>query len=109
MIRPVLEVAAWIGRRSVRVVSPEPPYEPEPLPDEPIAPVYKGHVPLTTARNPYAGWVPARTDPLVFGPPDSCELQGRRIKPSEDMPYRSCGCGATWHGGPKCWLCGQRA
>lgn len=104
MIRPVLEVAARIGRRSVRTVRPEPPHEPEPLPDEPFAPVYKGHVPLTTARNPYAGWARARTDPLVFGPPGATELQGAGITHGDGWPS-SCPCGVTWRGEGGCWAC----
>lgn len=75
MIRPVLEGAIRLGRRSVRTVSPRPPYLPEPHENEPLAPVYT-FVPLgPTVRED--DWIrpPRYPDPLVFGPPGSGELQ----------------------------------
>jgi hypothetical protein len=77
VIRPVLEAVARIGRPPVRVVSPVPPHDYEPYPDEPFAPAYD-YVPLTGATTQVAGiWRelpgtkhlpdPYGPDPVVFG------------------------------------------
>lgn len=76
MIRPVLEAVARIGRPPVRVVSPVPPHAPEPYPDEPFAPVYRGYVPLRGIEGMLPdSLAPRQPDALVFGPPGSGGLQ----------------------------------
>jgi hypothetical protein len=106
VIRPVLEAVARIGRPSVRTVLPLPPYEPEPLPDEPFAPVY-AFVPLGAFEGSLA-WVPDPYGPdvLVFGAPGT--TQGAGILHG-DGHWVSCECGVTWHGEAACWHCGRPA
>lgn len=94
-------------RQFVRVVSAEPPYDPEPHPDEPFAPVYDyrplGFGPMLD------GWVsslpaPRYPDQIAFGPPGADPER----ELASDGRTRWCGCGAGWGGdAARCWNCGR--
>jgi hypothetical protein len=108
VIRPVLEAAVRLGIAPVRVVSPLPPHEPEPYPDEPFAPVYDyeplgpgdGGVPEWTLRHATDPYGPDR---IVFGP-------GQQTTPGYgDLLLRCARCDVKWAygAGGACWYCGR--
>jgi hypothetical protein len=90
----------------VRVVSPEPPHHPEPLADEPFAPVYDYEQPGRPVRHwlPY----PPAPDPIVFGVP----LQAHEVYADDSASlYAAHGgcerCAVTWATTTRiCWNCG---
>ena len=88
----------------VRLVSPVPPYEPEPHEDEPFAPVYS-HAPLGPREGRTSGGKTLRggPDPIVFG----------RWSPAPDWGAMTvtcprCDVKQAQAAGPKCWYCGRR-
>lgn len=105
--RPAEESQSVRLSAPVRMVSPVPPYEPEPHPGEPVAPSYD-FTPLNGCPDGFAGSgpaVPQRLDVLVFGEPGATELQGAGINPGRAR-QGSCPCGVEWwSGNAKCWYC----
>jgi hypothetical protein len=98
-----------LGRVPVRVVSPQPPYEPEPFPDEPLAPVYNYQAsPLLAPGELDAASSPCWPNVLVFGGESAGALQGG-TQHGDGMLRRCRRCDVTWCGDAKCWNCGRRA
>ena len=92
-----------------RTVAPFPPHDPEPLPDEPFAPVYDRRPPRLDRHED--DWLPdpRYPDARVFGPIGSGELQRRMFyDPYAAWPLRTCTpCGVHWCSGDRCWACGN--
>lgn len=94
--------------RAARLVSPEPPHDPEPYPCEPFAPVYD-FIPLPDSFSGMRLFPPVTDphgpDPLVFGP------QYPRGRGDGCLTERCGACGVTWAAGSgtACWACGPEA
>jgi hypothetical protein len=89
----------------VRFVSPLPPHDPEPHPDEPFAPVYD-YRPLGAAGTEDY-WLPdpCGHDPIVFGDVGRQPVHN----PDSNATWRCPRCDVCWRGGGACWACGGPA
>lgn len=96
-------------RQFVRMVGAAPPHHPEPLPDEPFAPVY-AHRPLSMSDHHDGLEVirpPRYPDLAVFGPHGA---DPERVLPPDDGAFGWCArCDVHWLGDAACWNCGGPA
>lgn len=89
-----LRLADWYS-------GPQPPHEPQPLPDQVVAPVYDHAPQMRDGR--VDQWIqpPRWPDPLVFG-----DVAAQPEHNPRGIALQSCrGCGVRWEGIAPCWSC----